>query len=654
MNDVWVFDVEADNFLESATVLHCIVAKCVATEELKVFHDAHPRYAGIDKSGTIAEGVEWLQDKDLVGHNILDYDVPLIARLHGKTVGRRHTDTVLFSRLLFPDMYLADSIAERAMSKVRKQWVPKNMFGKHSLASWGYRLDDPKIDYVTWCNDNFIEEPFAELRPEMLTYCLQDVCLNVTLYKYLEDKAKSWGVDRSCLDLEQDVQRIIRRQVAYGVMMDVKKVEDLYRELSGKRAQVTRELQDHFGSFYVYNGRVVPKRSLHYKDILRPDLTAGAPYTKVKRVLFEPGSRHHVANRLKNVYGWRPKDFTPKGEVKVDEDVLSRLTYPPAKQLADYYMLDKRCSQIADGKNAWMAFMQYSDDNTVAIIKGEVITLGAVTSRMAHTRPNLGQVPASRNPYGTECRACFVARPGKVWVGCDADSLEFRGLSHYALPFGGDKMRNAVIAGEKAKKTDVHSLNMFALGHQDYPKGRDTAKTWIYALLYGAGDYKLGLILNEGLPDDMKVRTKTGVAAMGRESRERVKRRLPGLIQLVEAAKKAAKRRGWIRGLDGRRVPIRSAHSVLSTLFQSFGAIVMKRALVIADETLQSLALEPGVDYEFVLNIHDEWQVETTDAHTKEIGQALVQAIEKAGEYYNTLCPLTGDYKVGHSWADTH
>jgi len=37
----------------------------------------------------------------------------------------------------------------------------------------------------------------------------------------------------------------------------------------------------------------------------------------------------------------------------------------------------------------------------------------------------------------------------------------------------------------------------------------------------------------------------------------------------------------------------------------------MKQALVILDDTLQNeQGLTPGVDYEFVANVHDEWQIE--------------------------------------------
>lgn len=652
---MWVFDLESDNFLESATRLHCIVAQHVDTGELRIYHnDNYSRFAGLDRTGTIEQGVSWLADTDLVGHNIQGYDIPLIKKLYKMTVGFNTYDTVILSRLLFPDMYEADVVASRVKGKTGTKWLPQKLMGKHSLEAWGHRLGEPKIDYVSWCQDHDIAEPFAQFRPEMLTYCVQDVATNVKLWKFLCDRMDTWGVPLESFKLELQVHKIIQRQIAYGVAIDIKKVEDLYRELSKKRAQIARELQAHFGAFYVYAGRHTPKKSLHYQDKLRPDLTEGAAYTKVKQVIFEPGSRLHVANRLKSVYGWRPKELTPKGEVKVDEAILRGLTYPPAKQLAEYYMLDKRCGQIADGKNSWLAHMRYEDNNTKAYLHGDVITIGAVTSRMAHTRPNLGQVPRVGSPYGLECRSCFIARPGKVWVGCDAEGIEFRALAHYAIAYGGEKIRNAVVAGEKAKQTDVHSLNMIALGLQEYETGRDTAKSWIYALLYGAGDYKLGMIINDGLPASARKRGRNAIAAMGKASRGKVAKKLPGLIQLVDAVKSAAKRRGWIRGLDGRRIPIRSAHSALNTLFQSFGAIVMKRALVIADQALQESGLTPGEDYEFVLNIHDEWQVETTEMEADRVGKALAQAITAAGEFYNTLCPLAGDYKIGKSWVDTH
>jgi len=131
-------------------------------------------------------------------------------------------------------------------------------------------------------------------------------------------------------------------------------------------------------------------------------------------------------------------------------------------------------------------------------------------------------------------------------------------------------------------------------------------------------------------------------------------RNLPALKKLIEAVRDRAKKRGYLIGLDGRKLYVRSQHSALNTLLQSAGAVQMKTALVILDEDLQSHGWVPGVDYEFLANVHDEWQIETKPEISDDVGKMAVEAIRKAGVHLNFKCPLDGDYKVGRNWAETH
>ena len=77
----------------------------------------------------------------------------------------------------------------------------------------------------------------------------------------------------------------------------------------------------------------------------------------------------------------------------------------------------------------------------------------------------------------------------------------------------------------------------------------------------------------------------------------------------------------------------------------------MKKALVILDQHLQDMI--PG-KYEFVANVHDEWQIEVDEEHAEYVGQSAVQSIRDAGAHYDFKCPLDGNYTVGRTWADTH
>jgi len=250
---------------------------------------------------------------------------------------------------------------------------------------------------------------------------------------------------------------------------------------------------------------------------------------------------------------------------------------------------------------------------------------------MSHSKPNMAQVPRAGNPYGAECRALFCVPEGRALVGVDASGLELRCLAHYMARYDGGAYAQIILDG------DIHSLTQQAAGLPT----RDTAKTFIYAFLYGAGNARLGAIVGKG-------------PHVGSKLRKQFLAELPALDKLINDVQATAKKRGWLRGLDGRRLHIRSQHAALNTLLQSAGALVMKQALVMADDRLQTEFGTPGVDYEFVANIHDEFQIEVSAANAAFVGEISVEAIRQAGEYFKFRCPLDGAFKVGKTRADTH
>jgi DNA polymerase I-like protein with 3'-5' exonuclease and polymerase domains len=223
---------------------------------------------------------------------------------------------------------------------------------------------------------------------------------------------------------------------------------------------------------------------------------------------------------------------------------------------------------------------------------------------------------------------------------------------------GGDYI-TVVVSGRKEDGTEIHTVNRKALGIES----RDVAKTWIYAYLYGAGDEKLGTVL--GYPKGDKARK------AGKESRAKFLEAIPAMAKLVDRVKAkvepsttkwidgrkvTTKNKGYVgylKGLDGRQLHVRSSHAALNTLLQSAGAIIMKQALVCLESLLKE-TLVPGVDYEFVANVHDEFQIEVLPQHAEYVGQCCVKALQLAGEHFNFACPITGEYVIGNSWKETH
>ena len=161
--------------------------------------------------------------------------------------------------------------------------------------------------------------------------------------------------------------------------------------------------------------------------------------------------------------------------------------------------------------------------------------------------------------------------------------------------------------------------------------------------LYGAGNEKLGAIIGKG-------------AKAGGELKNKLLKNIPALGDLINRVRGFVERSGYIPGIDGRPIFIRSfegrylLHTALNALLQGSGSIVVKRGIVIANKEICKRCL----DAQQVIFYHDEVQYDCLEEHANEVGEILRESFIKAGEYYKLRIPLDGEFKVGSNWAETH
>ena len=573
-----VFDIETDDL--KATKIHCLVAQDIDTNQLYKF-----------PPNRLEEGYELLTKANrLIGHNIIGFDIPMVEKFGGVDLSNKPVvDTLVMSRLFNP---------------VRE--------GGHSLETWGYRLGFKKIEF----------DDYKNYSNEMLTYCTRDVQLNAVLFHKLREEGR--GFDKESVKLEQSVAEVIKQQEINGFKFDMQKAELLLAELRQKMQEAEDEVHKEFKPKLVDIKQVTPKKKKdgtlskvgltdeEYQNIL--DTNNFKPFMRRKLQDFNLGSRKQIGEYLIE-FGWKPKRFTPTGQPIVDEKTLANIdNIPQAKLIAYYLLYQKRIAQI----DSWIKAVE--DDGRV---HGFVIPNGTITGRMTHRNPNMAQVPNLGSLYGKECRSCWTVREGYKLVGIDASSLELRMLAHYMQD---EEFTNEIING------DIHTFNQKIAGL----KSRDQAKTFIYALIYGAGDTKLGQVVGGNQRDGQRVR-------------QHFFDNKPTFKSLRDRVQKASEKK-WLKGLDGRRLLIRTQHAALNTLLQGGGAIVMKRALIM----LQSLIKLNTLDARFVANIHDEWQMEVREDIADFVGERAVGCIVKAGGFYNLRCPMDGEYKIGDNWSETH
>lgn len=658
----FVIDIEGNNLneiqIDKAGVLHTecdrvhlLVLRSYPKGEVQVFRRN-------DDEDTIAEGWQILRSADgIIGHNVIGYDLPVLRRLYNNTVKGRVFDTLVGSKVLYPD-------------------AKHHPFGGNSVESWGNFLGIPKVgteitDWTKWT-------PLMEER------CIRDCEVQAQIFKYIKPKLMRF---KTPLKLEHLVAQICADMQANGVRIDVAGAEKMIQWMELEKAKAMDQLSVVFPpiiqkmktpQYYYDPADTLPVQYPRKKDApakLRARLEAGP--LKTKEHPFNPGSALQVAARLKEKYDWDaprtdPTPSAPDGNPSITEEVLKPLPFPEAGLLLRAQMAETRLKHLTD----WTRRAHAS--RTPGIIHPQINHLGTNTGRASHQQPNQTACPKVLNPelrgyegrYGWEMRELWgPTQEGWVQIGGDASGLELRQLGHSLALYDGGAYAKEVVTG------DIHTLNMEAGGLWT----RDQSKTVTYAYLYGAGDLHIGEVIcthpslsvaqlahfaekkqrwfaakQPGYRKTARRRRMTKDQQwfdhVGSKYRAKFEKKLPALAQLATWCKQCASERGFIPLLDGRHAPVRSEHAALNVKLQGDGAILMKVAMVLVHQRLRREKIECAQ----MLWPHDEFQFEAPLENANTVGELIVWAIREAGVRLKMKCPMDAEYKIGPNWAFCH
>ena len=593
-----VFDIEADGLLpELTTIWQLTIAEEIAdgTWDYESYHGP-----------SLPAGYERLAAADvLIGHNVITYDLPALLKVGacnldlGKVV-----DTLVLSRLGNP---------ERS--------------GGHSLAAWGEEFGVPKPVHEDW----------SKWSPEMEHRCKEDVRINVLVWERLKPMLELMP---EAVEIEHKVAISIDRMCTDGITFDVEGAHQLLNDLLSEAEQQRAEVDALMPWVYKPKGPVKSlKRDPNRSHWAHGILDAGVQFQEVQHVKLSVGSRQDVVRYLKDTHNWEPQQFTKTGQPVVGDEVLRELPYPEAQTLADYFKTVKVLGYLNGEPNkagrggGWLHHV--TDEGK---LHAKFIPLTAVTGRPSCVSPNLQQVPTE-----SRVRSLFGPRAGWKLVGVDADGQELRCLGHYLSRWdGGDY-------GREVTEGDIHTRVQHLIGFNS----RSITKNVEYGLIYGAGNPKLGFI---ALQDAISVgkSIEGDLAKVGAKIRSRLMKGIPALSKLIDAVQKKAKRDGRLKGIDGRTLWVRSAHSALNLVLQSSGIIHMKKAIAMMDDALLEAGLVRGEHYNLVLWVHDELQFEVMEEHADALGKVAASVIERAAQELGFRVPMTGTYDIGNNWSETH
>ena len=161
-----IVDIETDGFYQQCTRIHCVVVQDVETNEVLVFNDQGSK-------PPISQAITLLEDADhLIGHNIINFDIPVIQKFYPWFDPNKCLDTLVMGRVIHSDIDKVD---------LKKKWefMPVQLYGRHSLEAYGYRLGIYKGGFAK-------QTDWKEWSQDMEDYCVQDIAVTSALWNHFQ------------------------------------------------------------------------------------------------------------------------------------------------------------------------------------------------------------------------------------------------------------------------------------------------------------------------------------------------------------------------------------------------------------------------------------------------------------------------------------
>lgn len=620
-----VFDLEADGLMPEVTQVWCCVAQDVDTGEEFIF-EPHQ----------IQEMLSFLSScKELIGHNIVEYDIPVLEKLYGFSYDGGVFDSLIVSRL----------------QRAKRVKPPGCKAGPHSVEAWGMRFGRGKPEHEDW----------SQYSPEMLHRCREDVEIQKMIYNYLleEGKDHNWATARKAAFKFFEV---MGKQEQYGWLMDeekihsgihmldhwVRKIEAFVVPTIPKVREVAKEKQWHdkpFTQAGKYKAHTI--NWMESVGLTPDDRPIGGSFTPVLYRDIDLGKQVEVKRYLLS-QGWRPREWNTND---AGERTSPKLRHDdPFEGLVDKKArLIARRIQIIHRRGMLTGFLRdMGEDKRLRQSISGIAATGRLTHRV------IVNVPGSDKFFGKFIRKCFICKPGYVIIGTDSAACQNRML---AARVGDANFTNTILNGVKEKGTAIHQVNQKNIKDiAGYEVSYKDSKNLNYAFMFGASDNKLGSIIGRDQQAGLRVREALLAIA-------------PGFADLVEAITREWRANaqvrtskwgkpeyynGWVTGVDGRPVFIESEHTLLVYMLQSDEAILMQYALLYLYKWCTQRGWVHGREYGFCANIHDEFQAEVREDIAEEFAALAEKSITTAGEYLKIACPHVGEADTGRNWYETH
>ncbi|KVL33957.1 DNA polymerase I [Burkholderia territorii] len=432
-------------------------------------------------------------------------------------------------------------------------------------------------------------------------YAAEDADITLQLHHALYPQvAREPGLERVYREIEMPVSLVLRKMERTGVLIDDALLQAQSSEIATRLIELERQAYELAGG----------------------EFNLGSP-KQIGQIFFEKLQLPVVKK-------------TPSGAPSTDEEVLQKLAedYPLPKLLLEHRGLSKLKSTYTDK----LPRMVNPATGRVHTNYAQAV---AVTGRLASNDPNLQNIPV-RTAEGRRIREAFIASPGHRIVSADYSQIELRIMAHIS---GDASLLRAFSQGEdihRATAAEVFGVTPLEVNSDQ----RRIAKVINFGLIYGMSAF--GLASNLGITRDA---AKLYI--------DRYFARYPGVAQYMEDTRAAAKEKGYVETVFGRRLwlpeinggngPRRQAaeRAAINAPMQGTAADLIKLSMIAVDDWLTRDRLASRM----IMQVHDELVLEVPDDELPLVREKLPEMMCGVAKL---KVPLVAEVGAGANWEEAH
>ena len=446
------------------------------------------------------------------------------------------------------------------------------------------------------------QKSMRDLSPTLVyEYAAEDADITLRLKNKLEPELKKFECEKLFYEIEMPLMPVLAEMEMNGVCLDTESLKETSKVLTNRMNELEKRIYELAGQSF---------------NIASPKQVGEILFDKLK-----------IVEKAKK---------TKTGQYVTSEEVLQQLRnkHEIVADILEHRGLKKLIGTYID------ALPKLVNPRTGHIHTSFNQTITA-TGRLSSSDPNLQNIPI-RGEDGKEIRKAFVPEPGCLFFSADYSQIELRVMAHLSQD------ENMIRVFSEGK--DLHAAtaaNIYKKPIEEVTRDERTkSKRANFGIIYGITVF--GLAERLDIPRDEAKQLIDGYFLT-----------FPQVHDYMEQAKQAARQKGYVTTLFGRRRYLPDINSANTTVrgfaernainapIQGTAADIIKVAMIRIHQRFKA----EGIRSKMILQVHDELNFSVYPEEKERVETIVIEEMQQA---FPLSVPLIADSGFGKNWLEAH